>query len=205
MKTFRWCSCARIQQLVHSEFGPEVSISQTLGSTYHGVLNQHRNDRDGQLTRDEWAVAMHLVVCTTGRHLPLPARLPRCLRIPPKAQQLPPSGGKKAANADKTQKAKPPPGEEEASLKAPGLKRGGKSKTSVPVLVKGAAGGSRESSNHPPVDLKQATKEFRNGEIKAEEFLLVLQVCCHLRPVWYIHAVELDRDIATMCTSSRKQ
>lgn len=36
-------------------------------------------DKDGQLSGQEFAVAMHLASCSTAKHLPLPAVLPECL------------------------------------------------------------------------------------------------------------------------------
>ncbi|CAM9660089.1 unnamed protein product, partial [Hapterophycus canaliculatus] len=37
-------------------------------------------DRDEKLNKEQWVVAMHLVVCTTARKLPLPGKLPVRLR-----------------------------------------------------------------------------------------------------------------------------
>lgn len=36
-------------------------------------------DRDGELSRQEFAIAMHLAACTAGKGLPLPRVLPECL------------------------------------------------------------------------------------------------------------------------------
>ena len=49
--------------------------------------------RDKQLNADEWAAAMHLVMCAITKELPPPDRLPKCLRNPPKQQ--PESVGRK--------------------------------------------------------------------------------------------------------------
>lgn len=116
--------------------------------------------RDEQLNKDEWALAMHLVVCATARKLPLPPRLPRCLlRLPPSSAVQPQQENKPAAagsaatcnkkgKANKKQKGEQPPAPETSTKEEPTLR----------------------------VDLKRATKEFKNGSTKAEEFLPVLEV-----------------------------
>lgn len=120
--------------------------------------------RDEQLNREEWAVAMHLVVCATGRKLPLPARLPKCLR---------------PASSDQNQ-----PLEEEQQQQQPRRRLG-----VDPAADKKAREGEYPVQHHekvpkaktatrssPPVDLKRATKEFKNGGMEAGEFLPVLEV-----------------------------
>ena len=96
---------------------------------------------------------MHLVVCATVRKLPLPPRLPKCLlRLPTSsAEQLlqkTPAAESTTRKKKASKKQKEPPAQKAAAKKEPA----------------------------PRVDLKLATKEFKNGAMKAEEFLPVLEV-----------------------------
>lgn len=105
---------------------------------------------------------MHLVVCLTAKKLPLPARLPKCLRQPPSNQQ--------PSLQESQQQRQPPQGEPAAEKKEKG-------KESLKQQEKGP-GETTTKDQQPgaPVDLKRATKEFKHRGMEAEEFLPVLQV-----------------------------
>eukprot|EP00903_Cladosiphon_okamuranus_P006797 g6625.t1 len=119
-------------------------------------------ERDQRLNREEWAVAMHLVVCVTAKKLPLPARLPKCLRQLSSDQQPP---LQEPQQQRQTQQGQPAPG------KSP--EKGEESKKQE--QEKGPKKTTKEQQPGLPVDLKRATKEFENGGMKAGEFLPVLK------------------------------
>ncbi|CAM9504620.1 unnamed protein product [Ectocarpus sp. 4 AP-2014] len=109
-------------------------------------------EKDDRLNREEWAVAMHLVMCSTAKQMPLPGKLPKCLRTPPIGRQhqpLPeedqPGGGRNAKNIPERKPKK--------NLSTPTSKR----------------------KYSPPTDFKQATKEFKNGDMEAENYLPILR------------------------------
>ncbi|CAM9586622.1 unnamed protein product [Ectocarpus sp. 12 AP-2014] len=100
-------------------------------------------EKDERLNREEWAVAMHLVMCSTAKQMPLPGKLPKCLRTPPigcQDQTLPeedqPDGGRNAKNIPERKPEKKP---------------------------------------SAPTDFKQATKEFKDGDMEAENYLPILR------------------------------
>ncbi len=110
---------------------------------------------------------MHLVVCATARKLPLPPRLPRCLlRLPPSSAEQPPSSAGQP--------------QQEKKLAVPESAAAGKKKKKATKKQKGEQPPAPETSTKdetaPRVDLKRATKEFKNGATKAEDFLPVLEV-----------------------------
>ncbi|CAM9248693.1 unnamed protein product [Ectocarpus sp. 6 AP-2014] len=109
-------------------------------------------EKDERLNREEWAVAMHLVMCSTTKQMPLPGKLPKCLRTPPIGRQdqpLPeedqPGGGNNPKNIRERKPEKDP---------------------STPTS---------KSKYSPPTDFKQATKEFKNGDMEAEKYLPILR------------------------------
>lgn len=134
--------------------------------TIRGTREIGATHRDEQLNREEWAVAMHLVVCVTARKLPLPARLPKCLRPEPSNQQPP--------------LKEPQPRKEPAA--EPGADKG---KTPIEWQETNTKEKAKDKPNSPPVDLKRATKEFKTGAMEVEEFLPVLQV----RWAWHVFHV----------------
>lgn len=128
------------------------------------MRHRHRSfPRDEKLNKEEWAVAMHLVVCATARKLPLPDRLPKCLLLRPSSshQQEP---------LKETQRRQQRQGETAADSGAEGGKEPVKHQKRTPKEK------TQEGKPNPPADLKRATKEFKSGGMEAEDFLLVLQV-----------------------------
>lgn len=117
--------------------------------------------RDERLNREEWAVAMHLAVCVGAKKLPLPARLPKCLqrRVSSKQQQPLKEPGQRR--------------QQQGESVAAGEKAG-KGKGDEEPFVKQEETATKISA--APVDLKRATKEFKNGDMEAKQFLPVLQV-----------------------------
>ncbi|CAB1119703.1 unnamed protein product [Ectocarpus sp. CCAP 1310/34] len=96
---------------------------------------------------------MHLVVCSTAKQMPLPGKLPKCLRTPPigrQDQHLPeevqPGGGRNATNIPERKPEKNP---------------------STPTS---------KSKYSPPTDFKQATKDFKNGDMEANKYLPIIRV-----------------------------
>lgn len=115
---------------------------------------------------------MHLAVCVRAKKLPLPARLPKCLlRRAPSDQQQRPLEASRQRQQQQQQGGEPAPGREVEEGKEPK-----KQKKETALKEKKTKKGKPSGSAPPAVDLKRATKEFKNGGMKAEDFLPVLQV-----------------------------
>lgn len=109
---------------------------------------------------------MHLAVCVTARKLPLPARLPKCLRQVPSSR--PPQQLEEPAQQRQQQQRRAPVAADKRAEKA--------DKELMKQREKHPKENKKDKPSSPPVDLKRATKEFKSGGMRAEEFLPVLQV-----------------------------
>lgn len=151
--------------------------------------------RDKQLNRQEWAVAMHLIACATQKKLPLPDELPKCLQ---ELASLPVGQGQQPNPHPQQSQSSPGPTviqSPEIGGRAPGKKYANKSTKKASDItpkheakqqsdkknaraVVGEVGQVLDKSNSKAarVDLKTATKEFKNGKMEAEAFLPLLEV-----------------------------